>query len=482
MKMQSNCAVADPCAKTSRDKTTLAGSRPRIPLRRSFASLALATSVGGRFIFDDRTTVPLLRLREGSPFSEPLETFWDKSVLLATDRQLTTALATLMLDGIARRLFFCTPDLTPCLAALIAETGADVVVSDQPLRVPDVPVCICHDHVIGPAGALTSAADTDWVLFTSGTTGKPKMVVHSLLGLSGPLEDGVFVSNGTVWSTFYDIRRYGGMQVMLRALLGGGSLVLSSTDEPVGKYLQRLVDAGVTHISGTPSHWRRALISPAVRKFAPRYVRLSGETADQAILDRLRTTFPAANIAHAFASTEAGVGFDVRDGKAGFPAAFIPHPNDNPSIEMRVADGTLRIRSARAARGYFGALRLPAENEFIDTGDLVEQRGERWYFMGRREGVINVGGQKVFPEEVEEVLTQHRDVMVARVWSRKNPIIGAVVAVDLVLRPAARNGFEAVKAALLTRCRGTLAPHKVPVSWRQVDSVEMTTSGKIKRA
>src|SRR2546429_775016 len=82
----------------------------------------------------------------------------------------------------------------------------------------------------------------------------------------------------------------------------------------------------VTHISGTPSHWRRALMSGAAARISPRYVRLSGEIADQGILDSLRSAFPNATVAHAFASTEAGVGFEGRDGPAGFPAGPICAP------------------------------------------------------------------------------------------------------------------------------------------------------------
>ena len=83
---------------------------------------------------------------------------------------------------------------------------------------------------------------------------------------------------------------------------------------------------GVTHLTGTPSHWRRALMSPANSQIAPRYVRLSGEIADQAVLDSLKARFPDAAIGHAYASTEAGVGFEVTDGLEGFPASFIGRP------------------------------------------------------------------------------------------------------------------------------------------------------------
>ena len=93
-------------------------------------------------------------------------------------------------------------------------------------------------------------------------------------------------------------------------------------------------------------------MSPAIRTIAPRYVRLSGEIADQAILDSLRAAFPQAAIGHAYASTEAGVGFDVNDGLAGFPAAFVGGIRDG--VEMKVVDGSLRIRSPRTASRYVG--------------------------------------------------------------------------------------------------------------------------------
>src|SRR5256884_420566 len=146
---------------------------------------------------------------------------------------------------------------------------------------------------------------------------------------------------------------FSALPICLRALLGGGSMVLSSAQESTADFLIRAGAHGVTHISGTPSHWRRALMSPSVRRITPRYVRLSGEIADQAILDHLRAFFPNAGITHAFASTEAGVAFAVDDGRAGFPASLIEEPSS--SVEMKVEEGSLRIRSARTAARYLGS-------------------------------------------------------------------------------------------------------------------------------
>ena len=325
---------------------------------------------------------------------------------------------------------------------------------------------------------------TEWLLMTSGTTGVPKLVVHDAATLTSAVKARSVADGAAVWGTFYDIRRYGGLQMYLRAVLGGASLVLSSAGEPVAEHLERLAEHGVTHLSGTPSHWRRALMEPAIRNIAPRYVRLSGEIADQPILDRLHATFPQAAIGHAYASTEAGVAFDVNDGLAGFPAAYVGPNRDG--VEMKVfPDGSLRIRSPRAASRYAGTGQALADADgFVDTGDIVERRGERYYFVGRKGGIINIGGLKVHPEEIEAVINQHPQVGMSRVRSKQNPITGAIAVADVVLkseqdadwRTASHDQGRYSETLPRERCRATRSrPRSVscprsalalPASWR----------------
>jgi len=425
-----------------------------------------------RSIGDALHRVAIEDLEHSTNVGLPLESLRGRSVLLRTEAQLPTVLALLALDGIAQRLILGLPDLQEeHLPQIVADAAANVVLTDDalsstPRRDPSAP------HV--------RDVDTEWILFTSGTTGAPKMVSHTLASLTGPLDDGVAANEAPVWSTFYDIRRYGGLQILLRALVGGGSMVLSNARESVTDFLIRAGDSGVTHISGTPSHWRRALMGDAARRIMPKYVRLSGEISDQAILDNLKTVFPRAEVSHAFASTEAGVCFDVRDGLAGFPACYVGMPG--AKADLKVEEGTLRIRSTRTASRYLGSntARIGDREGYIDTGDMVERRGDRYHFLGRREGVVNVGGQKVYPEEIEAVLNRHPAVQIARVWARKNPITGAVVAADIVLKEA-QSDFEAVKENLLRSCREALAPYKVPATLRAVTSLGVASSGKLSR-
>jgi acyl-coenzyme A synthetase/AMP-(fatty) acid ligase len=343
---------------------------------------------------------------------------------------------------------------------------------DIPLRVP-VSVYISPTDSLPPA-----SLPTEWVMLTSGTTGVPKMVAHTLAGLTAsfaakPLDPSV------VWATFYDIRRYGGLQIFLRAVLGGTSLILSSADEPVADHLGRMAEQGVTHVLGTPTHWRRALMAPAIKKIAPRYVRLSGEIADQAILDGLRAAFPQAGVSHAFASTEAGVAFEVSDGLAGFPAAYVDEVRDG--VELKVDDGSLRIRSPRTASRYVGSdTPLADKDGFVDNGDMVERRGDRYVFTGRRGGIINIGGQKVHPEEIEAVINRHPQVRMSLVRGKRSPITGAVVVADVVLKSAG-NDAEDVKGDILTLCRDTLPRHKVPAAISIVPALDVGASGKLAR-
>jgi acyl-coenzyme A synthetase/AMP-(fatty) acid ligase len=324
--------------------------------------------------------------------------------------------------------------------------------------------------------------ETEWVLLTSGTTGVPKLAAHSLGALTAPIKAKP-ADVPVVWATFYDIRRYGGLQIFLRAVLGGASLVLSNAGEPIAEHLDRLGRYGVTHLSGTPSHWRRALMSPAIRKISPRYVRLSGEIADQAVLDSLRQAFPQASIGHAYASTEAGVAFEVNDGFAGFPASYVGDQRDG--VELKVTDGSLRIRSPRVASRYVGSETPLADPDgYVDTGDMLELHGDRYVFAGRRGGIINIGGLKVHPEEIEAVINRHPKVRMSQVRPKRSPVTGSIVIADVVLKSGddiASGELGEVKGDILKLCRDELPRHKVPATICFVAALDVAASGKLAR-
>jgi len=450
--------------------------------------LVCGSDLTDRYLHANRSSVRLTELLRGSSLSLPLTKFCGRSVLIATRDQLTAALTLIELDGLARRLVLCPPDIPrEYLSHVIANAEIDTIVSDDEtdgLNELSVSLRATSSPAIRPVDDLhLERTETEWVMFTSGTAGMPKMVRHTLPRLTGAIKPREGSEPAIIWSTFYDIRRYGGLQIFLRAICDGASLVLSDAAEPAGEFLVRLAARGLTHISGTPSHWRRALMSPRAQAIMPRYVRLSGEIADQAILDRLQTTYPDARIVHAYASTEAGVGFEVHDGREGFPVSVIESAGD---LEFKVEDGLLRMRSPRAALCYVGenAPTLVASDGFVDTGDIVERRGDRYYFVGRSDGIINVGGLKVHPEEVEAVINRHPQVRMSEVLAKKNPVTGSIVVADVVLQES--SGSDALSSGKINdeisaSCRRALASYKVPAVIRFVPNIKLADSGKLAR-
>ena len=115
---------------------------------------------------------------------------------------------------------------------------------------------------------------------------------------------------------------------------------------------------------------------------------------------------------------------------------------------------------------------------------MVELRGGRYHFVGRREGIINVGGRKVHPEAVELVINQHPAVRMSRVSGRSNPITGAIVVAEVVVassHSALGASSVTLRSEILSLCRDKLASHEVPVTLRQVPSLDIAASGKLVR-
>jgi acyl-coenzyme A synthetase/AMP-(fatty) acid ligase len=445
----------------------------------TLSALIAQAGVGAREVSTRDHRVSLSDFASGSVFGAERRRFAGRSVVLAVGDMAKAAAALIDLDGLARRILLCPPGwdaarIAPAAALVEADALAYDDVPDGPpldlevslpVRLPPAPR--------GKDDAPTLA--TEWVLPTSGTSGPPKLAVHTLATLVGAIGP----APAQQWATFYDIRRYGGLQIFLRALSGQGSLRLSSPDEPIESFLHRLGAFGISHMSGTPTHWRKALLSGAAQSISPQYARLSGEIADDGVLSGLAAAYPNARIEHAYASTEAGVVFTVGDGRAGFPAALLDRPGP---VEMKLVEGGLRVRSPRRALALLGAdapALVDAEG-FVDTGDMVELRGDRCYFMGRRNGVINVGGAKVHPEEVEAALNSLDVVRASRVFAKPNPITGALVAADIVLRdPSA--GTPELERDIIAAARRRLPAHMAPARIRFVADLPMTDAGKLSR-
>jgi hypothetical protein len=272
----------------------------------------LGPELRGRTISDAAHVVSLTDILSLSCLGGRVAELSNRSVLLSASGQLISALALIELDGIARRILLCPPDLNPDhVQTLIEDAGIEAIVTDEPLRWSDAGVYLilgAHlpERALKPPPRIERA--TEWLMLIADRSGVPKIVRHALKDLCGPiLAEGPARGERPVWASFHDVLRDDGLQIFLRAVLGGGSMVLSEHGERLADHVARLSARGVTHISGTPSDWRAFLASGAAAGFSPRDVRLTGGFADQAVFDALVHAFPSASVSHDDASTEAQV-------------------------------------------------------------------------------------------------------------------------------------------------------------------------------
>ena len=314
---------------------------------------------------------------------------------------------------------------------------------------------------------------------TSGTSGIPKIARHSLSGLLGRIRPGRPGSGPVRWLLTYQPYGFAGLQIILTVLVTDALLVCSSEPE-----IPALADAAltqrVTHISGTPTLWRSLLIclGDSARRLPLEQATLGGEVVDQAILDKIRQVFPRAGIAHIYASTEAGSLFSVKDGRAGFPAAWLTDPVDG--VGLRIRNGGLEVLSPRRMLGYVEGQASPLTSDgWLETHDRVEQRGDRVYFLGRDDSTINVGGAKVAAEDVESALLDVEGVLDLRAFAVPNPITGFLVGVEIVA--SAGGDKNRIKREIGLAAGRKLEPYKIPRLIRFVDAIPRDASGKKSR-
>jgi acyl-coenzyme A synthetase/AMP-(fatty) acid ligase len=298
-------------------------------------------------------------------------------------------------------------------------------------------------------------------LFTSGSTGRPKRVSHDLEGLTRALRVKPGHA-GKVWGLAYNPTHIAGVQVALQAFFNGNPLIhLFQT--PASGMRASFVGHGVTHVAGTPSFFRQLLVeeTPLTGLEA---VTLGGERSDATLLARLAAVFPRARLRNLYAMTEAGTILEA-DGDL----FVIPE-----RLRERVRVRASRLELHVSLLGDFE--RESGAGEWFSTGDLVEPAGEegtRFRILNRESEVVNVGGHKVRPGEVEAVLLACPGVREARVFGRASSVLGELLCAEVVADASFR---EAEARAWLAE---RLQPVKVPRFIRQVSELARTRSGKL---
>ena len=170
----------------------------------------LGPDLTGRTISDARRIVSLTDILQHSCLSSRLGELSGRSVLMAVSDQLISGLVMTEVDGVARRMLLCPPDLNADhLQSLMQDADIDAVVTDQPERwaSSDVKLIVPAGPPMGAAAPTRTERATEWLMLTSGTSGVPKIVGHTLEALTGAIVADGPARNAAVWATFYDIRR-----------------------------------------------------------------------------------------------------------------------------------------------------------------------------------------------------------------------------------------------------------------------------------
>lgn len=321
--------------------------------------------------------------------------------------------------------------------------------------------------------------DARVMILTTGTTGPPKGALYTWSRLVHQARRRDAYS-GTRWLLAYHLNHFAGMQMLVHVLVNHASLVIPRTPA-VADAVEAMFDHRVDCISATPTFWRFILNRCSrddLRKLPLRQITLGGEASSDKLLELLRETFPAADISHVFATTEAGSCFSVRDREQGFSEAVLER-DEAADVRLKIVDGELYIKSKHGMLGYFGE-EEHANPSWRRTGDLVEVRDGRIHFVGRSSEVINVGGVKVHPLPVEEVVSAVPGVELAHVYGKENPVAGRIVAVDVV--PSAGVDAESLKDRIRHACLDALSGHARPRLIRIVDEIELKNRKVVRRA
>lgn len=293
------------------------------------------------------------------------------------------------------------------------------------------------------------------VVFTSGSTGEPKGILHSCERV---LKKFVTVREAHRTVLFLLMDHFGGFNTLLGVFANIGVGICSRDRSPAA--VCEAVERGrATLLPTTPTFLNLLVTSGAHRNYDLSSVRLityGTEVMSDATLHRVHEAFPNAQLKQTYGLSELGV---LRSKSEANASTFVRL--GGPGFEVKIVDDTIWIRSEANMVGYLNAPNPFDSEGWLCTGDKVEQKGDFVRILGRESDMINVGGQKVFPVEVETVLCEADNIRDAAVCSAPHPLLGSVVHATVTL--ALPEDPSALRERLRRHCVARLAKYKVPV-------------------
>jgi acyl-coenzyme A synthetase/AMP-(fatty) acid ligase len=303
--------------------------------------------------------------------------------------------------------------------------------------------------------ALVATGQPGLILFSSGSTGTPKAILHDMGRMLSKYEQ---PRPGGRLVCFLLPDHIGGVNTLFHALSYSGTVVALTERDP-DSVCAAIARHKAEVLPTSPTFLNLLLVSGARERHdlsSLKVITYGTELMPQTVLERVREAFPHCELRQTYGLSEVGI---LRSKSRPDGSLWIRVGGEG--YETQVRDGILWVRAESAMLGYLNAPSAFDAEGWFNTQDMVEQDGEWLRFLGRKSEIINVGGQKVYPAEVESVLLRMDGVKEATVRGEKNPLLGQAVVVRVSLE--SDEDARAFKDRMRAFCADKLAPYMIPV-------------------
>lgn len=305
---------------------------------------------------------------------------------------------------------------------------------------------------------LRSKKEPGIVLFSSGSTGTSKGAVHSATKL---LEK--FRPPGKDFRTlaFLLFDHIAGLDTLFYSLSNASALILPDQRRP--EDVCRMIEAYKVEVLPTaPSFLNLLLLSGAIERYdlsSLKIITYGSEMMSEPILARLADALPHVRLIQKYGTSETGA---MPSRSRSNQSTWVKLGGDG--FQWRVVDGLFEVQSKTAMLGYLNAEDPFTEDGWFKTGDRVEVDGDYVRFLGRDSDIINVGGQKVYPAEVEAIILEMPEVVEVVVYGEPHAILGAVVVAGI--RPAGPGTPAALRRQVRQHLSGRVEAYKIPQKFK----------------
>jgi long-chain acyl-CoA synthetase len=303
------------------------------------------------------------------------------------------------------------------------------------------------------------------IVFTSGSTGKPKGILHDCENVMKKFE-----KKRRSWRTvqFLLMDHFGGFNTFLATFASLGTAVCIPDRRP-DSVLSAIVASQGDLLPTTPTFLNLIITSRIYQKFDLNCVKLISygtELMPKSTLEQVAKIFPKAELKQTYGLSELGV---LRSSSEDRNSTWVKIGGSG--FETKVRDNLLWVRSEANMIGYINAPNPFDKEGWMCTGDEVEIKGEYIRFLGRKSEIINVGGKKVFPIEIENVLLEAPNIENAVVFAKIHPILGQAVYAEIAVKEA--EDRLQLTERLRTFCNQRLAKYKIPLRFSLIKESEM---------